>query len=93
MLREAFGAVVDANGAPDIAKSLKAFIAAEVVAAMRDGMVDPLPPGLEEWPLKYRNLLTSELVLLANQAVARIGSVSELKEAWEDQGDGDVFAE
>lgn len=90
VLREPMNAVLNDSGVPEFVTAVAALTAAELVAAMRGGPVDLLPPEIQAWPAGHAHLCTPELRDLAQRAVERVATQSELQEAWGEE-DGAVF--
>jgi hypothetical protein len=65
----------------------RALAAAEVVAALTDGIDSVLPDEAREWVRGYTHVIDRRHVPLALQAIGRIRGDSELKGLWDDSDD------
>ncbi len=68
-------------------QATKALAAAEIVAARFGQPLSKLPNGVAEWLEQHSSLFEPELVVMAQQAMNKIKTDSELKQLWE-EGDG-----
>ena len=91
VLVEALSLIVDtpADEQPEAPDCSNALAAAEVVASARAAASTAhLPTEASVWIQANRELVTPALVALASGAVERIAIDSELKDLWDETGDG-----
>ena len=99
VLIEALSIVVDTpvDEQPEAPDCSNALAAAEVVASARaTSSTSHLPTEALVWIQAHRELVTPGLVALASGAVERVAIDSELKDLWDEAGDGswaDVVAD
>ena len=91
VLIEALSEIVDTpvDEQPEAPECSNALAAAEVVASARAATsTSHLPTEASVWIQANRALVTPALVALASGAVERISIDSELKDLWDEAGDG-----
>jgi hypothetical protein len=94
-IREALEDVtrLDAEDYLEAPEASCAIAAAELLAAARDGDVSRLPQSVQDWLAGHgEGLATSALLALADRAVERVLTQSELRDLWE-QGDANAQSE
>jgi hypothetical protein len=89
LIAEALHAIVDAAADEDLEAGdcAIAIAAAEMVAALRGRPLDELPDEAAEWIEAHPDLDAAKLVPMAQKAIRRIRTNSELKELWDDSAD------
>jgi Domain of unknown function (DUF4259) len=84
----------DAGSYIEIADAAPAIAAAEIVAAARDDDASRLPKSLKAAFKEHRGDVEDEdLVSAALKAVRRVLKNSELKDQWDEAGDGEDWAD
>ena len=85
ILENALNAVVQ-NSDPYLEASdcTVALAACEILAALRGKPADSLPEEAETWIQQHKNTEADELIVLAEAAIERMRTNSELKELWEE---------
>ena len=92
VLEKALNAVVENSDqyleAPDCTVALAAC---EILAALKGKPADSLPEEAETWIQQHKSIEADELIILAEAAIERIRTNSELKELWEESRDLDEW--
>jgi hypothetical protein len=91
IFRDAFYAAIGSERQLDMQTSLKALASAEILAGLRGVFVQPPAEEREQWNQKNQHLWSHGLALLGQQALARVGTDSEMRDAWEGEGELAAF--